>query len=360
MAVLVNQFCLYLSNMKNCVLLVSVFGLMIACKNNTGPDVSNINIPLNTYRFEKDFFSLDTNNIESSVQQLFEKSPGFFADFTQHILGIPPIADSGKQALGAIKQFLHDYRPVYDSVNKVFSDFGNEEKQIIEGLKYVKYYFPDYPLPTRVITFIGPMDAYFQASTGGYGDVITSEGLAVGLQLHLGATFSMYASEMGLALYPAYLSRKFSREYIPVNCIKNIIDDMFPDESADKTLIEQFVEKGKRIYLADMLMPGTPDTLKIGYTKQQLEGCNKNERMIWSYFVKNGLVFNNDPSLIKNYIGDSPNTPEFGEGAPGNIGLYVGWQIVKQFMEKNDETTLPQLMQIDARKLFEESKYRPE
>jgi hypothetical protein len=348
----------YLSFMKNVFLLLSII-LLFSCKNKSGPDVSNIKVDIQTVRFEKEFFSIDTANTEASLQKLFNAHPAFFRDFTQHILGLPPIADSGAQVIRAIKQFLHDYKPVYDSVIKIFPDFNKEEDEIVNGLRYVKYYFPEYQLPASIITFIGPMDAFFQGSTGGYGDVITTEGLAVGLQLHLGKNFSMYNSEMGLSLFPSYISRKFSPEYIPVNAIKNIIDDLFPDQSSDKTLIEQMVEKGKRIYLARKLMPNTHDTLIIGYTSPQLEGCKKNEGLIWQYFVRNGLIFNNDPSLIKNYIGDSPNTPEFGEGAPGNIGLYVGWQIVNSFMEKNENMSLTQMFAFDARKLFEESKYRP-
>ena len=349
----------YLSYMKNLFLLFYFVLCLISCKNKTGPNVSDIKVDIQTIRFEKDFFSIDTLNPEASLQKLFEQHPAFFRDFTQHILGLPPTTDSGDQAIGAIKQFLHDYRPVYDSVMKLFPDFNDEEAQIREALRYVKYYFPKYELPASIITFIGPMDAYFQGSTGGYGDAITTEGLAIGLQLHLGKNFSMYNSEMGLSLFPSYISRKFSPEYIPVNAVKNIIDDIFPDQSADKTLIEQIVEKGKRIYLARKLMPDTHDTLIIGYTSPQLEGSKKNEGLIWNYFVKNGLVFNNDPSIIKNYVGDSPNTPEFGEGAPGNIALFVGWQIVNRYVEKNENITLDELMAMDPRKLFEESKYRP-
>ncbi|MBL7697609.1 MAG: hypothetical protein JNK79_05605 [Chitinophagaceae bacterium] len=333
--------------------------MLCSCSEKSGPDVSKISVTLETVRFEKDFFALDTNNIQHSLQELFNKNPAFFRDFTQHILGVPPIADSGEQAIKVFKQFIHDYRPVYDSVSKIFPDIKKYEAEIAEGLKHVRYYFPVYTLPKKLITFIGPMDAYFQASTGGYGDVITTDGLGIGLQLHLGKNFSMYTSEMGLALFPAYLSRKFSPEYIPVNCIKNIVDDMYPDESADKTLVEQMVEKGKRMYLLDKLMPQTHDTLKIGYTLKQLEGCRENEGLIWSYFVKNSLVYNNDPSLIKNYIGDSPGTPELGEGAPGYIGLFTGWQIVKKFMEEHEMLPLDKLMATDARLLFEQSKYRP-
>ena len=134
---------------------------------------------------------------------------------------------------------------------------------------------------------------------------------------------------------------------------------MFPDESTGRHLVLQMVEKGKRMYLLDHLMPRTPDTLKIGYTENQLKGCYSNEGLIWNYFLTNSLLYSNDPAMIKNYIGESPNTPEFGEGAPGNIGLFTGWQIVKKYMEKNESLSFEELMKTDSKKLFEESKYRP-
>ena len=141
---------------------------------------------------------------------------------------------------------------------KVYFKRWTASKKILnKACRYVKHYFPKYQLPRKLITFIGPMDAYFEGSLGGYGDVITKDALAVGLQLHLGKDFSLYKSEMGQALYPSYISRRFAPEYIPVNCIKNIVDDMFPDQSTGKHLVLQMVEKGKRMYLLDKLMPHT-------------------------------------------------------------------------------------------------------
>jgi hypothetical protein len=340
-------------------ILLSFLVNLTSCGDNKKPDLSAISVQLQTQRFEKDLFAMDTNNLAASLDKLYSRYPGFFRDYATNILGIPPANDSGVQTMKVFRQFLSDYRPVYDSVNKMIPDIGREKDQLVAGLRHVKYYFPSYKLPSRLITFIGPMDAFFQGSTGGYGDVITQDGLAVGLQLHLGSRFSMYNTEMGLALFPAYISRKFSREYIPVNAIKNIIDDLYPDQSADKALIEQMIEKGKRIYLADLLLPDLHDTLKIGYTKKQLDGCYTNEGLIWNHFVTNGLVYNNDPSVIKNYIGDAPNTPEFGEGAPGYIGLFVGWQIVNKYMSSHEEVSPDSLMKTDAKRLFEESRYRP-
>jgi hypothetical protein len=333
--------------------------LLSSCKTEKGPDVSGIDVKFSSVRFERDFFALDTINLSGSLDRLYSKHPTFLRDYLQNILGLPPVTDSGAQVMSSIRRFIRDYRPIYDSVTAAFPDMTAEERQIMNGLKHVKFYFPQYQLPQQLITFIGPMDAYFEGSTGGYGDAITSEGLATGLQLHLGSNFSMYHTEMGLSLFPSYISRKFAPEYIPVNAIKNVIDDLFPDQSGEKTLVEQMVEKGKRIYLAKRLMPETDDTLLIGYTGRQLQGCIENEGMIWNYFLKNSLVFNNDPSLIKNYMGDSPGTPEFGEGAPGYIGLFTGWQIVKKYMETHEDVSLQQLMEADPRVIFEESKYRP-
>lgn len=346
-------------DMKRLIVFFSFSTILFACKQSDGPDVSGINVNLQVQRFEQDFFAVDTNNLMPSLDRLYQKYPNFLGDFMANILGLPPVSDTNGQVQMAIRKFISDYRPVKDSADKVFKNLEDVQEEVIDGLKHVKYYFPNYKLPQKLTTFIGPMDAFFEGSMGGYGDVITSDALAIGLQLHLGSNFSLYKSEMGQALYPTYISRKFGPEYIPVNSIKNIIDDLFPDQSNGKHLLVQMVEKGKRMYLLDKLMPETEDTLKTGYTKKQLEGCYENEGLIWNFFLTNNLLNNNEPGVVKNYIGESPNTPEFGEGAPGNIGMFVGWQIVKKYMDKNSSVTLQTLMQTDARKIYEESKYRP-
>ena len=103
---------------------------MLSCKNESGPDVSNIKVNLQTTRFEKEFFAIDTGNLENSLQNIYNNHPAFFRDFTQKILGLSPVNDSGAQAKLAIKQFLHDYRPIYDSVMKAYPDLEKQEEEI--------------------------------------------------------------------------------------------------------------------------------------------------------------------------------------------------------------------------------------
>ncbi|NII24953.1 hypothetical protein HB364_07680 [Pseudoflavitalea sp. X16] len=333
---------------------------LLACRDKDTPDVSDIKVDLTTHRFDQDFFAVDTSRLMASLQQLAQKYPWFITDYSQGILGLPPFADTSTQAPQLVKQFLRDYQPIKKAVDETFASTRAAEAEIKKGLQFVKYYFPAYKTPPHLVFYIGPLDAYYETPTGLYGDAINPERwLGVGLQLHLGKDFSLYQSEMGRQLFPAYISRRFTPETIPVNCIKNIIDDIYPEKLAGKTLVEQMVEKGKRLYVLDKLMPETPDTLKIGYTDRQLKGCYANEGKIWNFFLVNSLLMNNDPSLIKGYMGEAPNTPELGEGSPGYIGLFTGWQIVKKYMEKNPDLKLPALLQKPAMDIYQQSKYKP-
>ncbi len=339
-----------------------IFHGLISCNNDKNiPNVSGIKIQVKVKRFEKDFFAMDTSDLVKSLNQLHQEYPGFTNDFINKILGlnVPVLMNNDAQQLNALKTFLRDYRPVKDSADVVFRDFRKQTKEIKKGLQFLKYYFPEYKAPSNIITFIGPIDAFFQTSFGTQGDIITKDDLGIGLQLHLGSNFSFYKSEQGLQQYPEYISKTFTPEYITVNSMKNIIDDMYGDKSIGKPLIEQMIEKGKRLYLLDKLLPNTPDYIKISYTEKKIKDAYNNEAVIWDFFLSNDLLNNAEQNITKNYIGESPRTQELGEDAPGNIGSFAGWQIVKKFMSKNPELTLDKMMNMDSRELYIQSKYKP-
>lgn len=345
---------------KTAFVLLLATGLY-ACKNKNIPDVSDIKINLSVQRYEQDFFSADTNRLPILMHEMMGKYGGFTNDFANHILGLGQTDATGAPVdpVQGMKRFIHDYRPIKDSADKLFRDFSPYEKEIRNGLQFVRYYFPDYHLPERVITFIGPMDASFDAALGKYGDVITPDGLAIGLQLHLGSNFSMYQSEMGQQLYPTYISRRFTPDYISVNSMKNIIDDIYPEKGGSADLIQLMIEKGKRLHTLEKLLPYKADSLLTGFTAKQLKFCETNEAAIWNFFLSNGLLYKTEPDLIREYISDAPFTQAMGENSPGFIGMWVGRQIIRKYLTKHTDLTLQQLLQTDSRKIFEESKYKP-
>lgn len=325
-----------------------LFFMLLSCgQQKFIPDVTDIEAPLSLQRFEKSFFVMDTVLLDESLMELTSEYRGFTQDFLFNIMGSRPDAVQED-----IPVFIRSYQPLLQEVNQQFTDMTKEVNEIQQGLKFVKYYFAEYTLPERVITFIGPLNSY--------GSIITPDGLGVGLQLYLGKDHPLYQSEEGQQMYPKYISRRFDRAYIPVNAIKNIIDDLYPPNYADKPLIEQMVEAGKRLYLLDQLLPETADTLKTGYTAKQLEGCLENEKNIWSFFIQNNLLYIIDPEMVRDYMSDAPNTPTLGEASPGFIGQFVGWQIVKKWMsQQKDPQNLVRLMETPGKKIFEEARYKP-
>jgi hypothetical protein len=349
------------TNMKSFPALLSL--MIISCVLmgcSTGPskpDVSKIKVKLVTKRFEKEFFSLDSATVESGLNALQEKYPDFLNGFIYKILGLEGI-DSSK-IKPTIVQFIKDYRPLYDSSKTLDAEMIHISKEIEGSLKYVQYYFPKYPLPTEFITFVGPIDAFAYGETGGYGEIITPNAVCSGLQLHLGSNSMVYHSETGLQLYPAYISRRFSAEYISINCIKNIIDDVYPPKNQARGLVEIMIEQGKRMYLLDLFMPDAKEELKLGYTEDQLKQAKENEGLIWNYFTENNLLYETDPLKIRSYVSDGPSTAEFGEASPGFISLFIGKQIVYAYLKKNPDANINSLLSLDARKILSGSSYKP-
>lgn len=336
--------------------------ILFSCNNQKNiPDVSTIKINIETKRFEQDFFAMDTTKVALSIKSILQKYPGFLPDFIENILGLDmdSLLIPGNAQDKAVRLFIHDYTPIKDSSDLLFNNFNKETDEIKKGLQFVKYYFPQYQQPKLIITFIGPINANFETSFGTQGDILTTYALGIGLQLHLGSNFSFYQSPEGQELYPGYLSNNFNARHIPVNCMRNITDDLFPDKSRGKALIEQMVEKGRRLFLITRFLPTTPGYICMGYTEKQMKDINKNEAVIWDFFLNNNLLNTSDQNIIKNYIGESPKTQEFGEDAPGNLGSFSGLQIVRKYMEKYPETQLSDLMKTEPREIYEKAKYKP-
>jgi hypothetical protein len=250
-----------------------------------------------------------------------------------------------------LKLFIRDYSILAAEAGKKFSDVSGIQKELIYSFKLTKYYFPNYKLPASIITFIGPVE--------GYGAVLTNDGAAIGLQQHMGKDFPLYNAAYVREIYPAYHIRRFAPEYIPVNTMKNIVEDLFPTKKQSIPLVEIMIEQGKKLYLLKKLMPNTSDTLITGYTKNQLEGSLENEGLIWNFFVQNDLLYQADPFVIRDYINDGPKTAALGEASPGNIGQFVGWQIIKEYLSKHEDVTVQQLMQTKASVIFNEARYKP-
>lgn len=317
---------------------------------NEKPDVSGIKVNINTLRFEKALFNPNNNLKDKNIDTVFATFGSFGPFFINTLLNADP-AWSEDTLKNYVASFASSYKNVFDTAEKIFKDFSPYENEIKKSLQYLKYYFPNYKAPSKIISYIGPLD--------GYGDIITEDALIVGLQHHLGKDVSFYKQDWFQETYPSYIYSRFEPEYISVNCMKNIINDMYPDDKIEYALGIQMVEAGKKLFVLEKLLPDAEAYRLIGYTEEQWKGCVEHERAIWDLFIQNDLLQSIDKNIIKNYLGESPKTHELGESSPGNIGAFAGWQIVKKYMNKFPEIKPDVLMNTDAEKILQLAKYKP-
>jgi uncharacterized protein YjaZ len=77
--------------------------------------------------------------------------------------------------------------------------------------------------------------------------------------------------------------------------------------------------------------------------------------------VDEKLLYDSDPKLPGRFINPAPFSKfylEIDNESPGQIGMWIGWQIVRSYM-KNNDVSLQQLLQTDAKEIFDNSKYKP-
>lgn len=320
---------------------------LFSCKNGKNtPDVSHIKTDVQIDRFEKAFFAVDTVNMVLGLSGLRNAYPAFYPTFMRDILGINPMDTA---TFPVIKKIISSYSSLNDSIQEKYSNLAWLQNELNYNFRYVKYYYPTYAIP-RVITFIGTLDAP--------GIILSPQYLGIGLHQYAGKAFSAYQSADVQQLYPAYISRRFDKEYISVNCMKAVADDVYPERSTGKPLMEQMIEKGKQWFLLDHFAPEAADSVKTGYTQKQLDWLTENEGNIWPVVAKENL-YSIEPSIIQTYIGEAPFTQTMTQSSPGNIGQWIGWRIVQKFAEKNKKMSVQQVVQTPAKTIFEDANYRP-
>lgn len=330
--------------------------LFFSCNDKKNiPDVSGVEVTIKMERFDKDFFSLDTTAIDQSLASLEKKYPTLLPLFLQNILGL-----DRDNLYSGTKQFIRLTKTVEDSVTNVYANTESLQKEFKKGFQFVKHYFPSYKVPS-IVTVVGPLDALAQTSGGYSPDFLGDDFLGISLQFYLGQDYSIYKDPFFIQqVAPAYRSRRFSKEYIVADAMQIIVDDIFPDSSSTKSLIEQMIEKGKQWWMLDKFLPETPDSIKTGYSQQQLNWCKENEGLIWSYLLKSENLNSLNPETIQTYIGEGPFTQGFSqELSPGNLGQWVGWRIVQKYADRNTGMKPEEIMRTPAKKILDESRYKP-
>ena len=210
----------------------------------------------------------------------------------------------------------------------------------------IKFYFPDFKAPATAVTNVSGLS--------GKGIFVNDSLLVLNLDWYAGPKAS-YRPDL-----PQYILRRYRPANVLPELATSVADKYNRHQLTATSVLDQMVDQGKRLYFAGQVLPCTPDSLLLGYSKKDLANVKFNEARIWGHFLENNLLFSNTPFVIQKYVGERPNVPEIDRTCPGRVGQWVGLQIVRKYMAEHTSVTLAQLMaEKDTQRLLNDSHYRP-
>ena len=316
---------------KFLTLCVLVLGLN-SCKKevafNLDVDVSNIKVSTVIDRFDIDFYNTKPENLEKTKKKY------------------PFLFPSQPDSIWVNKLNNKDEIELYVETKKVYNTLDDLRGELTSFFKHLKYYNPKFKSP-KVITMLTNID-YDNRIV--YADSL----LLISLDAYLGKGHKFYND------YPAYIKQNNEKERIIVDVAESIIEaHFFPFKQ--RSFIDKMIYKGKKMYLLHAYLPNISDKIKIGYTQVKFDWVEKNEESIWKYFIEKNLLYSTSKELDKRFLDIAPFSKFYMEQdnqSPGGIGEWVGWQIVRSYMQKND-VSLQQLLQTSEEEIFKKSKYKP-
>ena len=318
---------------------------LYSCESNPlEVDVSGVEVNQTVKRFDQQLFKYEkiTN---TEVDELKVEFNPFYTAYIENIVSIGSVHDPSVYYY--LDNFIQDknIKDVQSDIDSLYKDFAPYQVKIVDAFKHYKYYFPKRNIP-EIITYNSGFN---------YAVVTDSSYLGIGLEMFLGDKYSAYR-QLGL---PQYKISGMTKNHLVSSVMLGWISTEFELDQANADLLTEMVHQGKLLYILDALTPAEDATIKINYTKEQVQWSETNEKQVWFYFIDNDLLYTKETKEIIKYMGESPFIQGFPDGSPGRVGHWIGWQIVKAYMEKNKVSLSELVKEKDAQKILSLSKYKP-
>jgi len=315
-----------------------LFLALSSCTNTSDTDVQ-----LESYRFDADFFSVDSSSYEKKIYQWESLHPGLTDYYLRNHISMSYDNDSIRRDY--ILMFI-SHPDVVDFQNKISNKFENTDtftdKLNIVFEKYLTY-FPDSSIPKKVI---------FINSFNTFGIDVFNQNLLIGLDFYLGNS------------HPAaniweYLKVRYDEKYMIADAMEYWITSSFISHNSVSNFQEELIFKGKIIYLMSLLTSDEKESILFRFSEENIEWCNLNEQNIWNEIIKLDIMYSKDYNSYATFFSDSPFTKGMPQESPGRLGYWVGYKIIESYM-KNNNISLYELMQnTNSQEILLKSKYKP-
>lgn len=298
---------------------------------------AKINTPF--FRYEKDLFAAKLSDFPKELARLQKKYPFF-------LNGDVSDPKNQQQLYGFITDPVT--QEIYQETMKKFPSTDTLKLRFDDAFSYYNYYFPNSKIPT-VYTYVSSLDYELPIK---YQDSI----LIIALDMYMGANCKYY-KQLGL---PLYKTARCTKEYILADCFKEMAYSNLKYDNSRVTLLDQMILEGKRLYFAESMLPYEEDSIIVGYSGDRLKWAQQNESQMWGYLIDKQLLYTPDSKIIMKLINDAPFTSLFSNDSPGRAGAWIGWQIIRSYMNNTKNANLVEMLnESNSQKILNLSKYKP-
>lgn len=327
-------------------LAILIMTLSSCQRNPLKVDISGILEEVTIVRFDTIISALGTEPSDDQLLFVREQHPFFTDIYTADLLRIGTLEESFTR--DAMRYFLNDtlIQSIYRLTGERLADLRPLQHELVQAFKHFRYYFPERPMPIVYVCVSGFNESVFAVNNL----------VGISLDKYLGPDIAYYT----LLGIPQYKQRRMETAMIPVDAVNVWMRDLFPISETATTLLDHIIYEGVILHAMEAMLPSTQDSLINGFTAEQLEWCYANEGQMWEYLIDNELLYSNRQMDIVRYIGDGPQTNGFPEASPARTGNWIGRQIVRRYLKRNPDATLPDLLtHQNYQEILNQSAYLP-
>ncbi len=322
-----------------CVLSVT----LLSCDGQNANTINYATVePMHINRFDKDLFRLIDTGDTTLWPELLRRYPEMLDIIGKGILNLQSVETPGffekmrnYYSEPTLKGLYRDAIAQYDSVADI-------ERSLGSGFAYLRENFPSMQLPA----------IYMHVSGLNQNVLVGDSLLSLSIDKYMGKDYPLYRD----FFYDSQRLR-MRRALVAPDYLAGWLMSEYPFAGRENVLLDRMVYEGKIKYLLSQAL-GTPEAELMGYTERAHGWSEVNEGAIWKAIIERKHLYTPDQLTTSQYFEDTP-TLFPADDAPGNVGTWIGWRIIKRYMEETGSTPEALMGNNDAQGILTASRYKP-
>ncbi len=119
-------------------------------------------------------------------------------------------------------------------------------------------------------------------------------------------------------------------------------------ETSAPALIDWLLYEGALVEARMRLVDDADLATALGYTPDQLRWCESNYDDMMREIASRRMLYDTDPVLIDRMLAPAPASPLLANQAPGRVGRYIGYRLVRDYIKKHPSASLSDLLKLSS------------